>query len=43
MNITKTTQSLKATREELEQINSMTRRELEEENLYLFSVRLCDN
>ena len=43
MNITKTTQTLKATREELEQINSMTRRELEEENLYLFSVRLCDN
>jgi hypothetical protein len=43
VNITKTTQSLKATREELEQINSMTRRELEEENLYLFSVRLCDN
>ena len=43
MNITKTTQSLKATREELEQINSMTRRELEEEQLYLFSVRLCDN
>ena len=43
MNITKTTQTLKATREELEQINSMTRRELEEEQLYLFSVRLCDN
>ena len=43
MNITKTTQTLKATREELEQINSMTRRELGEEQLYLFSVRLCDN
>ena len=43
MNITKTTQTLKATREELEQINSMTRRELGEEELYLFSVRLCDN
>jgi hypothetical protein len=43
VNITKTTQTLKATREELEQINSMTRRELEEEQLYLFSVRLCDN
>ena len=43
MNITKMTQTLKATREELEQINSMTRRELGEEQLYLFSVRLCDN
>ena len=43
MNITKTTQTLKATREELEQINSMTRRELGEEELSLFSVRLCDN
>ena len=43
MNITKTTQTLKATREELEQINSMARREMGEEDLYLFSVRLCDN
>ena len=30
-------------REELEAVNALTRRELEEEELYLFSVRLCDN
>ena len=30
-------------REELEAVNALTRRELGEEELYLFSVRLCDN
>ena len=30
-------------REDLEAVNALTRRELDEEELYLFSVRLCDN
>ena len=43
MNIIKATQTWKATREDLEAVNALTRRELGEEELYLFSVRLCDN
>ena len=33
----------KVTPQELEQINAMSRRELGEEEVYLFCVRLCDN
>ena len=43
MNIEKRTQTLKATREELAAVNALTRRELGEEELYLFSLCLCDN
>lgn len=43
MNIIKATQTRKATREDLEAVNALTRRELGEEELYLFSVCLCDN
>ena len=32
-----------ATKEELAAINALTRRELDEKEVYLFSVRLCDN
>lgn len=35
--------SKKATQEELEQINQFTTRKFEEEELYIFSVILCDN
>ena len=46
MNIVKEVKSVGAERlgrEELEAVNALTRRELGEEELYLFSVRLCDN
>ena len=43
MNVIKETKTLKATREELAAVNALTRRELGEEELYLFSVCLCDN
>ena len=36
-------QSLPVTAEQLEQINRFARRELKAEELYSFSVRLCDN
>ena len=46
MNIVKEVKAVEAQRlgqEELEAVNTLTRRELGEEELYLFSVRLCDN
>ena len=46
MNIVKASHSgqrLAVTREDLAAINALTRRELEEKEVYLFSVRLCDN
>ena len=39
----KAAQTQRLGREELEAVNALTRRELGEEELYLFSVRLCDN
>ena len=36
-------QSLPVTAEQLEQINRFARRELKAEEVYSFSVRLCDN
>ena len=42
MNIVKT-QTVKASREDMAAVNALTRRELGEEEVYLFSVCLCDN
>ena len=46
MRVTKASQAGEETRlgpEELEQINRLARRELTAEEVYAFSVRLCDN
>lgn len=43
MNIEKRTRTLKTTPEDLAAVNALTRRELGEEELYLFSLCLCDN
>ena len=43
MNVIKATKTRTATREDLQAINALTRRELGEEELYLFSICLCDN